>query len=357
MEPFVFSIKDSYRAAVEAQTGGKNTVLYDDQGNPSVMVRVPRSEVEELMDSGTGPHSAFKVNGVARDEIFVSKYQNIIKNGRAYSVPNQDPATNIDFDTARAACFAKGKGWHMLTNAEWAAIALWCRKNGYEPRGNNDYGKDVSAPHEKGVRTYGSGDKTYRVATGSGPAAWSHDGTLAGIYDLNGNVHEWVDGLKLVDGKIWIHDDNDFQTGNTAGDNTGWFDTGTYIDLSVAGNSEQTGNHLSGDLLLSDTLEHPMYTADPSSNEHYAYRYHDFEDLAAKSEFTVPEILKELAIFPEGTGYQGDRLYVRNYGERLPIRGGYWRYGSEAGVFCLYLRNRRSHSGSDIGFRSAFVEL
>ena len=38
MEPFVFSIKDSYRAAVEAQTGGRNTVLYDDQGNPSVCI-------------------------------------------------------------------------------------------------------------------------------------------------------------------------------------------------------------------------------------------------------------------------------------------------------------------------------
>ncbi len=39
--PFVFSIKDSYRQAVEAATGGKCTVMYDDQGYPSIMVLFP----------------------------------------------------------------------------------------------------------------------------------------------------------------------------------------------------------------------------------------------------------------------------------------------------------------------------
>lgn len=34
--------------------------------------------------------------------------------------------------------------FHEITNAEWAAIALWCHKNGTEPKGNNDYGKDAS---------------------------------------------------------------------------------------------------------------------------------------------------------------------------------------------------------------------
>ena len=44
---FVFSIKDNLRASVEAATGGKVTVLYDDVGNPSFMVRdfrIPRRD-------------------------------------------------------------------------------------------------------------------------------------------------------------------------------------------------------------------------------------------------------------------------------------------------------------------------
>jgi hypothetical protein len=342
MEPFVFSIKDSYRAAVEAQTGGRNTVLYDDQGNPSVMYRLPKFNLDDVVDTWPNePHPAFIVNGVVKDEIFISKYQNIIKNSRAYSIPNQDPATSINFDTARAASFAKGTGWHLMTNAEWAAIALWCRKNGYEPRGNNDYGQDISAPHEKGVETYGGGDpyKTYRVATGSGPASWSHDGTLAGIFDLNGNVHEWVDGLKLVDGKIWVHDENDFQTGNAAGDNTGWLDLGAYMDVD--------GTTLQLDSVIDNVM-------DEASSE---YISHIFENMTADTGFTVPERLKYLAVFPEGTGYNGDYIYVRNYGERLPIRGGYWNNGSTAGVFQLSLNLGRSASSNYIGFRSAFVSL
>lgn len=34
---FTFSIKDTYRQAVEAASGGKQTVLYDDKGYPSIM--------------------------------------------------------------------------------------------------------------------------------------------------------------------------------------------------------------------------------------------------------------------------------------------------------------------------------
>lgn len=344
MEPFVFSIKDSYRQAVEAQTGGKNTVLYDDQDNPSVMVRIPKFNIDDVIDGAPNePHPAFIVNGTVKDEIFISKYQNIIKNSRAYSIPNQDPEVYVDFDEARDSCFQKGTGWHLMTNAEWAAIALWCRKNGFEPRGNNDYGQDISAPYEKGVETYGGGDpyKTYRVATGSGPAAWSHDGTLAGIFDLNGNVWEWVDGLKLVDGKIWVHDDNDFQTGNAAGDNNGWFDTGTYIDVNDAGDTLQLDNAI--DNLMDEASSESVDTL--------------FENIISETDFTVPDLLRYLALFPDGTGYKGDNVWVRNYGERLPRRGAHWYSGSEAGVFALSLSHERSYSHYRAGFRSAFISV
>lgn len=356
--PFVFSIKDTYRQAVEAQTGGRNTVMYDDKGNPSIMVRVPKFTLSEVLDGAPNQvHPAFIVNGVEKSEIWISKYQNIVHDGRAYSIPAQDPRTSIDFDAARAACFAKGQGWHMMTNAEWAAIALWCLKAGTQPRGNNNYGRDHSATYEKGAEATSDGDgRTNRILTGTGPASWNHDGTPEGIADLNGNVWEWVDGLKLVNGKIYVHNDNDFDTGNQEGNTDGWVDTGKYFDNTEPGNDEESSNTVSGSIVLNDTRDNPMYTGG-DTNSNYAENSQPFKSTSAATGVSVPDILRHLAIFPpeDVTDIANDRLYVRNYGERVPHRGGTWLAGSRAGVFYLSLYYPRSGSSSNRGFRSAFI--
>jgi len=354
--PFVLSVKDAYRQAVESASGGKNTVMYDDKGNPSIMVMVPRFNLSDVIDGAPNlPHPAFVVNGAVKSEIWISKYQNVVHDGRAYSIPGMDPRTSVTYDQAKSYCAAKGPGWHLMTNAEWAAIALWCKKNGTMPRGNNNYGKDVSAPHERGKETSYSTGQTNRVATGSGPASWSHDGTPFGIYDLNGNVWEWVGGLKLLEGKIYVHQDNNYDTPEAAGQVNGWVDTMTYYDNSTPGDNNQSSHDISGNIVLGAERTNPMYTGDPTGNPGYAYNYQTFETLAPKSGFTVPDILKYLALAPIDAAHGGDGLYVRNYGERLPSRGGSWDGGSYAGVFALYLYAPRSYSGAGIGFRSAFI--
>jgi hypothetical protein len=48
-------------------------------------------------------------------------------------------------------------------------------------------------------------------------------------------------------------------------------------------------------------------------------------------------------------------VWVRNYGERVPFRGGHWSHGADAGLGALDLSNRRSLSSSTVGFRPAFI--
>jgi hypothetical protein len=356
----IISTPDALRQSVEAASGGKNTVMYDDKGYPSVMVEIPRFNLEDINPAlGTGVHPAFIVNGVQKGSIFIGKYQALVHDGRALSLPGQDPATYVNFDQSGVYCAAKGSGWHRTTNAEWAAIALWCWKNGTMPRGNNNYGRDIDQKHEVGRLTQDGvvlgTSGTARIATGSGPATWSHDHTPDGIFDLNGNVHEWTGGLRIDDGEIQVVADNNAadSTKDQSATSTLWRAIasagGALVDPGTAGTLkyDATGTTGAGDVQIDTVVD--------SQSDGTTYAAGDFENVAADTGITVPELMLQLGLAPAGAALGGDDIYVRNVGERLPVRGGGWSYGAGAGVFGLNLSNARSYAYSGLGFRPAFV--
>ena len=49
----------------------------------------------------------------------------------------------------------EGYGCAGMSNVEYAAIALWCWKQGFQPRGNSQFGRSSDATSEVGVRSDG----------------------------------------------------------------------------------------------------------------------------------------------------------------------------------------------------------
>lgn len=303
-----------------------DVVVYDNAGRPSVMVCFKRVTDNELFGGSHRPHPAFVIGGEVYDEIYISKYQNTVIDGKAYSVPFAKPTTNVTLEEAEKACFDKGDGWHLMTAQERGLIALLSLKNGTLPHGNTRSGEYHADSSEKGLCYDGC-----RTLTGSGPATWSHDHTPHGVYDLCGNVWEWVRGLRLMNGALQVCNNND---------------AAMPIDLSENGNAWCPVEYKCEQVYLNVVDDAIRVGTEPLEEEYTGSKWKD-----VNFEFDVPEQMRELALF---AGEPDAYIYVDSEGERLPICGGSWHSGSNAGVFSVPLRGPRSHSYSHLGFRSAY---
>lgn len=349
--PTIF-VKDDLRASVEAATGGQCTVLYTASGAPSYMRIIPKFNVQDIDASlGTGVHPAFIVGGVEKSEIYIGQYQGIVKNGELLSLPGVDPSASANYDAFVGYARANGAGWHAISNQEWAAVALWCWKNSFMPRGNTSYGQSSDAAWEQGRRQDGVAPGTVsgsaRTLTGSGPASWRHDNTPSGIADLNGNIWEWCTGMRINAGEINIIANNDAALNATdlSAGSAAWKAIDGSTGALVAPGSANTVKYAT-----SGTTNYTLVRASGAS----------FEGMTNPGGTpvgaTALQVLKQHALYPlAGSGLGGDGFWVDVTGERLPIRGGGWDDGALCGVFARNLGNARSSVAAHIGSRPAFV--
>ena len=339
-----------------------NEILYDDVGMPSIMVKIPKMTYADLgLGISTATFPAFLVNGSEVDEIYISKYQNIVQNGRAYSLPGQDPKTSITFDKALEVCAAKGAGWHLMTAFEWGALILWCEKNGFIPLGNNAYGKHNTETNYKAIPAT-KDDTHYAVhtATGTGPLTWYHNQAPDGIADLCGNVFEWTGGLRLVYGELQVLVNNnaaDTDNPQTAASTLWMAIDATTGELITPDGSGTTSNSIKADWISSKITWNATIT-DANRGSHYCM----FQDIGCSESIAdeAKTVLRSLGMLPiESTIITGwQRCYVDNSAaERSLYRGGYYASSLQYGFASFYLYYARSHSNAAIGFRSAYCKL
>lgn len=304
----------------------RNEVIFDDRGRPDILVVFTPDELK-LPDT---------LKGRKVKEYAISKYPNTMIDGRPYSLPFMPPAVNVNHDEAIRLCEAKGPGWHLITNDEWAALARQSWENDTVPTGNTNSGKSHSHPEQKGTTYQNSYGKTL---AGSGPIEWNHDRTAEGVADMVGNVWEHVGGVRFLNGQAQIIPNNEAAAGaDQSPDSKEWTAIYTPDGDPVYYNVKD------GEIVLQ-----------PTAPEGKDYDGVPFCDLHERADMDVPDKLIELGLYP-APGYEGEEYFwLDTDGERCVSRGGYWINGAGAGVFCLLGYNSRSDVNTALGFRSALV--
>ena len=352
-----------------------NEIIVDNAGNPGVYVRIGKQKLSDLLDNVPEEmdmvHPAFKIGGVEKDSIYIGKFQGSENgNTRIYSLPSSSPKVSITLANTINYCRNKGDGHHCITAAEWAFLALWCKKNGTLPKGNSDYGKDITENLYKAIpASVGTDGRINRVLTGTGPLTWSHDGTPSGIWDLNGNIWESCSGMRLINGELQVIPDNNAASpscdlSSTSNEwkainanATSWGDM--FIEPNGSGTTE---NSVKLDFdetkwVYSTTISHNRRTAECN-----------FLNVSCDS--TIGDkaklLLRVLAMLPETELFRNDVSTIYNVGNLslnnsesdifAVVRGGEFRYRTKSGVFYSYMRYTDSYNSIYFGCRPAYYE-
>lgn len=342
-----------------------NTLLTDNKGLPGAYVQKAPKRLNELLTNGDSSiHPAFLVGSVEISKLLIGKFQGKAHNNRMYSLPGEDPTVYINHDTMVTYCRNKGDGHHCITASEWGFLALLAKKNGTMPLGNNNYGKDASETERIAIPTYKDNNgQTCRVATGTGPLTWSDTHDISGIFDLNGNVWEWIADIRLVYGELQVIPYNNaaHPLCDMSVSSVEWkalnAQATSYADLFITPDGSGT---TSGSVKLSWATNHWQWqsVAIENAGQHdAAFAATTFSGL---SDF-CRRYLQALALGPDdeavAADYNDDHFWANTgEAERCALRGGGWIDGAPYGVFSLDFDNPRSGSSSAVGGRPAFYE-
>ena len=364
---------------------GKNEVIFDKLGRPSIMVNFyadEKSRCEYLASSNTifdsaetglpKIHPAFLIDNAPIAGFRLGKYQACRINNTNYAVSlyRLPPAYSIGepgvfslIDSANAGAY-DGDDVHMMTQAEFAFIGLLSAREAYQCRGNDSSGKSNLVTSESGEPCgYVSNGNPIHTKTGTGPLQWRHDGTPFGVSDLRGNVSEWCAGYRCYGGEMrFIPDNNAAKKGLVASDHL--ITSALYKSLLEA--------NVFGDVANADSMKYD-YILDPGTEStsksgiqvcktltyqqqnNNPYASVALSGMTAASGLTVPGYLKLMLMYPLLTGTPQGTVYMRNTAstEFGVHRGGNWNNGSNAGFGYANGNNSPSNTNNNIGFRVA----
>lgn len=369
-----------------------NVVKYDKEGNVAgIFVRFDKRKSSDLV-AGLPEHThpAFIINGVEQDYILLGKYKagkTGASDGRLLSLPNIPPVASMGADQLMAGMKKAGPGITGMTVADAGFIKLLAQKEGWTPHGNNDWGSDYRdgsswikgqsvskdtvrtfegflytcliahtcaaelrpdiAPNywKKGKQVGGtsyepSGAKDenkqtgYKTLNGSGPLDWYLGSDLGNMSDLIGSSLELNTGYRIVDGEIQILENNNAADpdADLSASSAAWRailpnNANDEYSLVTPGTSGTLHwNFLNNNITLDTQTDDLTVGAKGQS-------FASLKQNTSRLPY-VPSIMKELGLFPTGSGDDTQGYYWVNMskGEFFPRRGGNYHYPSNTGL-------------------------
>ena len=224
---FVFVVVDTWRSATGAEYPGPYELVVDFVADPVDEGSAPMPDTS--VDTGRG--GPCPADMVAIEDYCIDRYEGHLVGQDPYQVPTEGVAANargavpqgyLSGQTAALACEAAGK--RLCTSDEWVRACegphgnVYPYGNSYDPTACNADGR---SPHPI-VEVFGSSaqwnstemndPRLNQLADGLAPSG-DYDACVTdeGVYDMHGNVHEWV------------------------ADTSGVFRGGFYVDASING--------------------------------------------------------------------------------------------------------------------------
>ena len=366
-------IKDALRQSVEAASGGVQTVLYTAKGQPSFMNIIEKFDLSVIDPTLSGTHPAFIINGVEVSRILVGTYTASLINGELLSLPNRQPSTPA-LAAAVTAARAGGDGFHVMTNAEWSAVQMQCYALGFNPKGNNYYGRDATDSTQYGRRvdgvsaTAGITTGTPVIYTGSGPVSFRHNNAYNGISDVNGNYNLLTPDVRLcgATGELHIFANNNAAAGGAdlSVSSAGWkainATTGELMDLSYTGTPgvDFVSNLANSVKILNASAVGNNYTLTATDGAAFSSMANAG---AIPVSATALAVLKKYGLYPlvaNAATLGGDKIVISATTataatERMLRRQGSYTDGALAGVWMAGFNGVRAASGVS-AFRVAY---
>lgn len=386
-----------------------NIVKYDAAGNVAgIFVKFPKMKSSDLVAGlPERTHPAFKINGVEQDYILLGKYkagENGVSGGALVSAPNIMPARSLGADQCLSRMKAAGTGITGMTVADYGFIKLLAQKEGWVPKGNTYWGQshkdatawevgkaltvgtvrgyegwryecliahttaaelkpDIAPTYWKKLNFVGGVSQDtgkdantqtgYRTLNGTGPLDWYLGNDPGNLADIIGSSLEQQYGYRIVDCELQILEDNNAAdpSADLSATSAAWkailpnaSDDGyTLVAPGTAGTLHWnwTGTAIQLDTQCDDLT--------------VGAKGQSFKTLTANAERLpyVPSIVKELGLFPTGSGDNTEGYYYVNFvaGERFPRRGGGYYSTSGAGLGYVHADRERGIAGANYGCR------